>query len=131
MENVIKQLFMKKTSIIVIAIIGLVLITNVPPLKLILGSDDCRYSNYNGSFTFAETNFGGYDYDLCINRFTEYKKQRFTDITLYRLTPMNPLCFWKYGDYLFSGKYRLPYKPWQEIYNRRGPLGNKSGFQDF
>ena len=131
MGNVIKLHFMSKTGISIIAILGLVVASNVLPLSILLGSDDCRYSNSSGSFTFAETNFGGYDYNLCLNRFTEYKKQFKADTVLYRLNSINPLRFWNFREYLFEHKYHLPYKSWETIENIRGPIRNKSGFQDF
>jgi hypothetical protein len=122
---------MTKTSITLIALLGLILICNIPPINMLLSLDDCRYSNNTGSFTFAEINIGGYDYNLCMNRFTDYKDQVRTDTILYRLTAMNPLCFWKYRNYLFDKKYRLPYKSWKDVEQTRGPIKNKSGFQDF
>jgi hypothetical protein len=122
---------MTKASISIVTLLGLIIVFNIPPLNLLLGPDDCRYSNNTGSFTFAETNFGGYDYDLCMNRFSDYKNQVKNDTVLYRLTSMNLLCFWKYRDYLFEHKYRLPYKSWKTVEYIRGPIKNKSGFQDF
>ena len=122
---------MKRIRIVIFIIFGLIVITNLPPIKLLLGADDCKYCNKTGTFTFQEMNFGGYDYGLCKNRFAEYKRQRGIDTILYRATSMNPLCFWKYGDYLFEQKYRLPYMSWKEVELIRGPIRNKSGFQDF
>lgn len=131
MGNVIKQSFMSKTGITLIAILGLVVASNIPPLSILMESDDCKYSNSSGSFTFAETNFGGYDYDLCVNRFTEYKRQFKSDTVLYRLTSIKPLRFWNFREYLFDQKYHLPYRSWESIDRIRGPIRNKSGFQDF
>ncbi len=122
---------MTKTGIRIVALLGLIIVCNIPPLNFLLGTDNCRYSNNTGSFTFAETNFGGYDYDLCMNRFSDYKRLAKTDTVLYRLTSMNPLCFWKYRDYLFDHKYRLPYRSWEAVEHIRGVIRNKSGFQDF
>jgi hypothetical protein len=122
---------MKKFSILIIIVAIVVLLVNIPPVKQIIGSDDCRYSNDNGSFTFQETNFGGYDYHLCMNRWKLYKIKYKADTILYRLTPMHPLSFWNYGDYLFQEKYRIPFKSWETIKNRRGPITGPSGVQDF
>jgi len=131
MENVIKLNHMKKFIICIIIILGLIVFTNFSPINILFGSDECKYSNSTGSFTFEETNFGGYDYALCMNRFSEYKKQANVDTILFRLTSMNPLCFWKYRSYMADQKYRLPYKSWETIESARGPIRNKSGFQDF
>ena len=114
--------------VIVFLIISL---SNVPLIKWFIASNDCQFSNDNGSFTFAEMNFKGANFQLCEENFIEFKKRRLGDTILYRLCPKNVFHFWDYGEYLFSKKYRVPYRPWQEIEGRRGPLGNKSGFQDF
>jgi hypothetical protein len=51
--------------------------------------------------------------------------------TLYRLFKRNPIKIWQWGDYLFSKKYYLPYKNWNEIKQIRGYINHKSGYQDF
>ena len=115
----------------VIALIFLIVIINIPPVKFLFGSDDCKYSNDDGSFTFEEINFNERNYEMSEYKFEEFKKIPSKDTILYRLCPINIFYVWKYGDYLFNKKYRLPYKPWQEIEAHRKPVINKSGFQDF
>ncbi len=131
MENVTKILFMNRSSLSIIAILSILIIINLPPLKFLWGTDDCQYANAKGSFTFDEVNFQGRDYAMCIRRFQHFKANQAADTTLYRLCSINILYVWKYGDYLLNKKYRLTYKPWQEIETRRGTIINKSGFQDF
>lgn len=131
MENVIKYPFMNKHGYSIVALVTLLILVNIPACRLFRGGDDCQYSNASGSFTFGETNIEGYDYHLCVNRFNDFKKKNNNDTILFRLTPMNLLCFWKYGEYIFDNKYHLPFKSWQSIENIRGTITNKTGYQDF
>ena len=80
---------------------------------------------------FQEMGFKSRDFQMCLRKFNEFKKQNSTDTVLYRLCKNNYLKFWKYHNYFFTDKFRLPYMNWSEIEARRGPLTNKSGFQDF
>jgi len=122
---------MKKILLIFFGLFLGVVVNNIPPIRWLYGKYDCQFSNRDGSFTFAEVNFKGASFQLGKEVFVEFKKRNLGDTTLYRLCPKNIFHFWDYGQYLFSEKYRLPYKPWPEIEARRGPIANKSGFQDF
>lgn len=122
---------MSRSLINITIILFLLLIINIPPVKFLLGTDDCRYSNYNGDFTYEEMNFNSRDFTMGMRRFKDFKEMHPADTILYRLCPINPLYIWKYGDYLFSKKYRLPYKPWEEIETVRGVVMYRSHFQDF
>ena len=62
--------------------------------------------------------------------FTDFKEKKFGDTVLYRLSPMNVLHFWDYRFYLFSEKYRVPYRNWGEIEARRKPGGRRTVYQD-
>jgi hypothetical protein len=92
---------------------------------------DCSYSNYNGSFTFEEMNFKERNFDMCLRKFEEFKKQNKQDTILYRLCKKNLFKFWNWGKYFSQKKFKLPYIAWQKINLRRGVLTAKSGFQDF
>ena len=122
---------MKKILFGLIFALTVISLSNIPIIKWFIGSTDCQFSNGDGSFTFAEINFKGANFQLCEENFIEYKKKPVGDTILYRLCPKNILHFWDYGEYLFSKKYRVPYKSWSEIESHRGPIINKSGFQDF
>jgi len=122
---------MNGTLITFTAAIFTIILLNIPPIKYIFGNDDCRYSNANGSFTFQEANFNSRDYENAKWKFSEYKKRNSTDTIMYRLCRINLLYVWQYGDYLFSPKYRLPYKSLQEIEKKRGAVRHHSVFQDF
>ena len=128
------QLGMKTWKLILIIMLAVLILSNTAPANRILEptiTDDCRYSNFNGSFTFEEMQFQSRDFDMCLRKFNEFKKQNHTDTVLYRLCKNNYLKFWKYHNYFFSEKFRLPYMSWTEIEARRGPIENKSPFQDF
>jgi len=107
------------------------MIINLPPVKWLWGIDDCSYSTGDGSFTFVEANLNGRDLVMCNRKFDDFKSEHPDNKVLYRLCAINGLYVWKYGDYLFSRKYRLPYKSWEEIDKLRGPLKLHSEFQDF
>ena len=71
------------------------------------------------------------NFELCMVNWHAFKSIVKKDTTLYRLTKINVLNFWLWADYLFKEKYRLPYKSWKEIDNIRGPVRNKTGWQNF
>jgi hypothetical protein len=110
------------------------ILCNLPPLKwpfTWFDHDDYRYSNDNGSFTYAEFQFKERDFAMGWRRFTDFKKEcKCADTTLFRLNHNNPFKFWRYGDYLFKKKYRLPYQSWDKIEKRRGPIDHLNA-QDF
>jgi hypothetical protein len=113
-------------------IIGIIFFLNIVPLdKLFADGSYYRYSNSNGSMTFVE--YKSRDFEMMNRRFESYRKEKSNhDTTLYRLFKKNPLAFWRWGQYFFSKRYRLPYKAWAEIKSVRGAdPENKSGFQDF
>lgn len=114
----------KSTIIIIIIVIAVV---NVAMMGRNI---DCSYSNSSGSFTFEEMNFKERNFDMCQRVLTEFKKEN-SDTVLYRLCSKNFLAFWNWGAYLYQKKFRLPYTSWAEIKAKRGPVRNKSGFQDF
>jgi hypothetical protein len=91
---------------------------------------DCSYSNSSGSFTFEEMNLKERNFEMCMRKFSEFKKQS-ADTVLYRLCKKNFLKFWNWSNYIFQKKFKLPYKSWKEIDERRGMVNAKSGFQDF
>jgi len=116
--------------------IYLVLIAAITIIIINIGSTalhniDCKYSNYNGSFTFEEMNSKERNFDMATYKFMEFKKLKQGDTVLYRLCKINLLEFWNWGSYLFEEKFRLPYTSWSEIEARRGPVTLRSGFQDF
>jgi hypothetical protein len=112
-------------------ILIIITISNLPPIHLLYKEDNCRFSNSDGSYTYAEMLFEGDNFEDCKGRFAEFKKTRNGDSMLYRITPINPLHFWDYGDYLFTEKYRMPFRDWESIKEKRGLLKNKSGYQQF
>ena len=122
---------MKKLLFILIPIIVVIVICNLPPFRLIFGGFDCQFSNSDGSFTYEEMNFKGSDFSRCQRRFIDFKTEKLGDTVLYRLCPMSVLHFWDYGSYLFSKKYRVPYRSWEKIEARRKPGGRRTVFQDF
>lgn len=110
---------MKLKSIFVIVAVAIIILSNVPPftqvLKIIFDEKHYRYSNYNGSYTFYE--FKSRDFEMmktahsgCLSSRPQLK-----DKNVYRLFSKNPLAFWRWGLYLFSERYKLPYKNWADI----------------
>ncbi|MCS3801060.1 hypothetical protein [Niastella sp. OAS944] len=119
---------MKKVIILIIIV---VVLSNLPPLKWIVGPDDILYSNASGSFTFNELNYAGRNYQLCIVNFEAFKSVHKEDTLLFRITPINIFKFWRWNEYLTNDKYKLHYKSWKEIETKRGPLVNKTNWQAF
>jgi hypothetical protein len=119
---------MKKVLILIIISIG---VLNLPPIKWITGPDDIMYSNAGGTFTFDEANSTGRNYQLCIDNFNAFKETNKKDTTLYRITSIYILKFWRWADYLTKEKYKLPHKSWKEIEDIRGPISNKTAWQAF
>ncbi len=122
---------MKKSLWISGTILIVITICNLPPIHLLFKEDDCRFSNGDGSYTYAEMLFEGDNLEDCKGRFNEFTKIRTGDTILYRITPISLMHFWDFGDYLFTEKYRLPFQDWEKIKAKRGPLKNKSGYQQF
>lgn len=111
---------------IIVVLLGLFVLLN-----LFTPEPDCSYSNYTGSFTFAEMNFKERNFRNCEAKFGIFKRQYRTDTVLYRLRSKDLWQFWNYRRYLCSDKYRLPYIEWSDVQLRRGVTSNKTGFQDF
>ena len=107
------------------------LLTNWPLFKNVTGLNDWyyRYSNISGTFTVMETPiegraFGEYNKDAFIlNKSKSYGcvKELQNDTIVYRLFAINPLKFWRWGEYIFDWRYhRLPYTDWAAIKEKRG-----------
>lgn len=110
------------------------LLTNWPAFKNITGINDWyyRYSNGSGTFTSLEEPKHG-------RMFRKYLKDAFilnksntygcvttlqSDTIVYRLFAVNPLKFWRWGEYIFDWRYhRLRYTDWEAIKKKRG-FGN-------
>jgi hypothetical protein len=119
---------MKKILLLVVVIL---IVINVPPLKWVFGQEDLLYSNSNGSFTFDEVNNSGRNYKLCMDNFEVFKSIHKENTLLFRVTPINILEFWRWGEYVTNEKYKLPYKSWKVIEGIRGPVKNKTNWQAF
>ncbi|HEY4291390.1 MAG TPA: hypothetical protein VGN00_30020 [Puia sp.] len=122
---------MKKLFFALVTVFVIIVVCNLPPFRILFGGYDCQFSNGDGSFTYAEMIFKMSDFSRCERMFADFKSEKLGDTVLYRLCPMSVLHFWDYGFYLFSKKYRVPYKDWGEIEARRKPGGKRTIFQDF
>ncbi len=107
-----------------------ILFTNWPAFKNFTGLNDWyyRYSNISGTYTVLENPiqgriFGRYYKDAFIlNKRNAYGCVALlqSDTIVYRLFAINPLKFWRWGEYIFSWRYRLPYTDWEAIKKKRG-----------
>ena len=98
-----------------------------------------RYSNLSGSMTTyeilsqdrllaKESAFGKGDWSMLKSKYPGT-----TDTLTYRLFKINPLKFWRWYEYIFNWRYKLPYTDWDQIKKRRG-YGNlkyANGLQEF
>ena len=125
-----------KAKIITIAIV--LIIFNIPPFtfpfKIILDRTLYKYSNGDASFTvqdhLGKENSGIYTIKSGFEDFLKDHPANKNKI-LYRLFWKNPLCFWRWGEYIFMDEYKLPYKNWREIEKVRVPFLKNNNAQDF
>ena len=122
----------------IIYIILFIILSNIPPLSFIykIAFDQTlyKYGNSDASFTVQDhlgkehsgvfSIKGGFDNYLHEYPLTNNK-------ILYRLFWRNPLCFWRWMEYIFSDEYKLPYKNWEEIEKTRLPYSKSNKYQDF
>ena len=120
----------------IFAITLIILLTNLPPLKwlvsLVVDENHYCYSNNNGSFTFAE--FKARDRAMMYRRYTPFRETHpeLPDTNLYRLFKRDLFCFWRWGEYFYDSRYKLPYKNWKGIKRKRGyDLQYSNSWQDF
>jgi hypothetical protein len=115
----------------ILFIVGILILSNVFPLKqlikLLADERHYRYSNFDGSHTTVEFKSRGFGmmkkmHQSCLS-YHPYQK----DKQLYRLFPKNPLAFWRWKDYFFDERYRLPYKNWNAIRKVRGKVKEATG----
>ncbi|MBS1578927.1 MAG: hypothetical protein JST29_04735 [Bacteroidetes bacterium] len=106
------------------------LISNWQGFKNLSGLNDWyyRYSNISGTYTKMEIPIQGRVYtrppkgEFILNRPNFYGCNLMpqSDTIVYRLFAINPLKFWRWGEYIFDWRYRLPYTDWEAIKKRRG-----------
>jgi hypothetical protein len=95
-----------------IGIIVAALISNYTPMKGFLDLKQVyHYSTLQGELQTAERPFKGCDYS-CVEMVLEEFKQEHPesrDTILYRTFRRNPFVIWRWHDYLFHPRYKLPY----------------------
>ena len=111
-------------------VLVILLITNWPLFKNVTGLNDWyyRYSNISGTYTKMEIPIQGRKYkkppkgEFILNRPNFYgcKEMPQSDTIVYRLFAINPLKFWRWGEYIIDWRYRLPYTHWEAIRKKRG-----------
>lgn len=130
---------MKKTIIIFLSII--LIFSNLTTFQELSGINKgyYRYSNLTGTITSQEIFRQGRvlkkEFAQGKRDLTELKKlhPEIKDFQLYRLFKMNPLKFWRWAEYIYDWRYRLPYASWEDIEKTRGygDLEFGNGFQEF
>jgi hypothetical protein len=102
----------KRWVYISILLVVMVLLTNYTPLKGLLDLKHVyHYSTLQGELQTAERPFKGCNYGCVEMVLEEYKRQypQSGDTILYRTFKRNPLIFWRWHDYVFHPRYKLPY----------------------
>jgi hypothetical protein len=98
-----------------------------------------KYSNGNGTVTVQEIFYQGREMEKSYPK-TIFKYKPFVeefpnskDTILFRLFKLNPFHFWRWGEFIYSWRFRLPYKNWDEIKLRRKPgfRVHQDGFTEF
>lgn len=120
----------KRKKTVILIVLAFILVANWPLVKNVTGLNDgyYRYSNQSGTYTALETPIQNRMYKKppggrwIINAPNWYscKAMPQTDTVVYRLFKINPLKFWRWGEYIFDWRYRMPYENWEEIEKRRG-----------
>lgn len=110
---------MKKKSIIIV-IVSILMIPNLPILnKYIahrLDEGHFSYANFDGSyvitqdFSFKSSGFSTFGFNEFIKETSPAKENR----QLYRLYKINPLCFWRWKNYLVNSIH-FEYMDWNSI----------------
>lgn len=116
----------KKYKYPVLIIICVILVSNLTLLKELGGInyDYYRYSNYGGTVAVHEIFSQGRIIDKkAID--TLWKTAAFkrtypesVDTVLFRNFKIQPLKFWRWGEYVFNWRFRLPYINWKEVRQR-------------
>ncbi len=106
----------------IIVVLLIIVFVNLPYISdFILNTIDInhfRYSNANGSFTMRETfslKSGIYDRESM-----EWMNKDKQNKQVYRLYPINPFCFWRWGYYL-NYSLSFDYKDWEDVRIIRDP----------
>lgn len=114
----------------------LISLSNLPPgkwiLDLAIDEYHYRYSNNNGTLTYVE--YKSHDTKGLLRGLNSYKKSfpESKDTIIYRLFKKDILCFWRWGDYIFDKRYKIPYRNWKKIVKERGyKLKYSTNWQDF
>ena len=119
----------RKSKIWIFSIFATLLITNSQLFKNLTGLNDWYYlySNISGNITVMENPRKGRIFrkpksgilPICknVNKANELPH---SDTIIHRLFYINPLKFWRWGEYIFNWRYRLPYTDWEVIEKRRG-----------
>ena len=137
MDNVTKN---RKIRVFIILIVFILAFANFSGFKELTGinNDYYRYSNYSGTVTRHEIFYQGrfmskeYPEEFWKTKEFERKYPKNTDTTLFRNFSINPLKFWRWGEYIFNWRYNLPYINWKEVRKRRGyNLKYSDNFQEF
>lgn len=103
----------KKTMIISVLLILLVLLSNYTPLKTIFkGLPVYDYATEQNEFKSSEIPWKGSKFQKTLNSFEEFKRDNpnSNDTILYRTFKINPLEFWNWHEYMTHPRYKLPYK---------------------
>ncbi|UIR57862.1 hypothetical protein LZQ00_08585 [Sphingobacterium sp. SRCM116780] len=110
---------MKKKTILIV-FISILLVPNLPIInKYIahrLDEGHFRYANLDGSFiitqnfSFKSPGFSTFSFEHFIKETSPAKENQ----KLYRLYKINPLCFWRWKNYIVNGVH-FDYMDWEVI----------------
>ena len=133
---IIKRRDLKRKEALLFLIVFLV-VSNIPPIKSLYGlfidEGHYRFSNGNGKATWIDNQFKNDHYHLnpTVPKSFIEEFPGTTDTIVYRTFWRNPLAFWRWGEYFYDKRYKLPYKSWNEIRKRRPTSNYKTKWQDF
>lgn len=106
----------QKNSLLFLAIV--LVVNYLPPIKGILDfGQTYHYTTLHGEVQPWEMPSKQPDFNGALRRFEFYKKQNpaTSDTVLYRTFKRNPFIFWRWHEYMFHPRYKLPYLDPQSI----------------
>ncbi|PWS26177.1 hypothetical protein DHW03_15390 [Pedobacter yonginense] len=90
---------------ILLIIIGIIFISNLPPVYYFLG-EEYHYQNFDASFEFTEQPGTTQNFYMASRRFESFKERNPNNInqTLYRTFTIKPWKFWEWWSMISKGK---------------------------
>lgn len=101
----------RKHKIILATVIGIIIISNLPPVTYFF-QEQYHYQNKDGSFQFFEQGGPTQDFEVAKTRFENFKRKnaKYKGDILYRTFTIKPWRFWEWWQMVaHSERFTMPY----------------------